>query len=90
MKILDKCYEYKLLENKLNKKVLNKIDKVLIHYENYLRKEYKKDINFNNDITLYYHKYWNGYVIDWYEGLMSTEELIEEINYSNYKVSEVK
>lgn len=34
-------------------------------------------------------KYGNGYVIDWYEGIMSTEEFIDEIKTGYFKKMEV-
>ena len=39
MKLLDKCKDYKILENKLDADTLNKIDKVLVHFENYVEKK---------------------------------------------------
>lgn len=84
MKLLNKCKDYKILESKLDADTLNKIDKVLVHFENYVE---KNDDGVKDIIGEYFGIYGNAYIIDWYEGLMSTEEFLEEMK--NYKIAEV-
>lgn len=76
MDIIKTCVDYEILKSKLDIDTLNKIDKVLKHYENYIK---KNDDGIKDIIGEYYDIYGNGFVVDWYEGLMSTEEFIEEL-----------
>lgn len=84
MKILNNCKDYKILEKELDAETLNKIDKVLIHYEDYIT---KNDDGVKDIIGEYYGIYGNGYVIDWYEGLMSTEEFLQELK-EGYQIAD--
>ena len=87
MKILNTCKDYKELKNNLDLKTLNKIDKILTHFENYMNKNWnREDINVYDN---YYNIYGNGYVIDWFEGLIDTKEFIDIIK-NNYCFNELK
>ena len=91
-KILSTCKDYNMLKDALDVETLKDIDKVLQHYENYLSKEYDNDDKAGERdlIDEYFRKYGNGYIIDWYEGLMPTEELISELNDNNYEINELE
>ena len=84
MKILNKCKDYKILESKLDADTLNKIDKVLVHFEDYVDKNDDGNIDI---IGKYCGIYGNGYLIDWYEGLMTTDEFLEEMK--DYSIADV-
>lgn len=88
MDIIKTCVDYKILKSKLDIDTLKKIDRVLEHYDNYIM---KNDDGMKDIIGEYYDIYGNGYVVDWYEGLMSTEEFIEELeNGYEIKLNDIK
>lgn len=72
---LEQCIDYKILKKELNKTQLSKIDTVIKHFIDYetIYDEGNKDI-----IEEYTRQYGNAHIIDWYEGLMTTEELLEK------------
>lgn len=76
--MLKSCVDYKILEKEFSDDILSYIDNVLKDYESWKTKKYEEeDINFlYNEYDNYYG---NGYIIDWYEGLIDTKEFIDEI-----------
>ena len=71
------CKDYETLKENLKLAQLEFIENKINHYENYKLKndDGKKDI-----IGEYISLYGTGiYTIDWYEGLMDTDEFIEEM-----------
>ena len=74
MKIINKCKDYEILKENLNEDTLKEIDEVLIQYEDWKTKG-------DEDYTHFEDYYGNGNTIEWYEGLMETEEFIKEIRY---------
>jgi len=85
MKTLNKCKDYRILESNFDLKTLEQIDKILVHYDNYIN---ENDDGIKDIIGEYIGIYGNGYIIDWYEGLMSTEEFLKELK-EGYRIAEV-
>ena len=74
---LESCKDYSILKGKLNKSQLSYINNVINNYIEYLY-EYD-DGNINTDIIgEYCNKYGNELIIDWYEGLITTDEFLED------------
>lgn len=69
------CIDYKILTEYLNQKELEKIDEVLYSFCQYQSKydDGEKDI-----IGEYISQYGNSNIIEWYEGLKSTNSFIED------------
>ena len=80
--VVEHTIDYKQLEKELDKDTIDKIDTVLNHYIKYTD---ENDDGDKDIIEEYFRKFGNGYVIDWYEGLMSTEDFINEIK-NGYEV----
>ena len=80
MNILETCVDYKILKDNLTAQQLENIDKVLKHFQAY---EEKYDDGETDIIGDYRRLYGNDCIIDWFEGLMSTEDFIEEIKRGN-------
>ena len=77
---LKNCKDYHILKAELTNEQLDMIDKVIKHYIAYAEKydDGKIDI-----IGNYTRLYGNDYVLNWYEGLMATEEFIAEVKNGN-------
>lgn len=73
-KILTNCNDYQTLKENLSEEKLKKIEKCLESFQYY---ESIYDDGDNDIIGDYKRKYGNDYIIDWYEGLMKTNEFIE-------------
>lgn len=80
MSILETCVDYKILKDNLTTQQLESIDKILKHFQAYQVKYDDGNIDIIGD---YMRLYGNDYIIDWFEGLMSTEDFIEEIKRGN-------
>ena len=80
MSILETCVDYKILKDNLTAQQLESIDKILKHFQAYQVKYDDGNIDIIGD---YMRLYGNDYIIDWFEGLMSTEDFIEEIKLGN-------
>ena len=68
---LDKCKDYNILKQHLNDKGLEYIDALITCYEELTDKNYY----FNN---------YSLYEIDWYEGLITTNDLIDIYKNAEY------
>lgn len=89
MEYLKLCVDYNTLKENLNNKQLTYIGNILKHYEDYINQWYKEHlvgnyVNEDRDYTEYTQQFGNNYIIEWYEGLMTTEELLKEIQENNY------
>lgn len=73
---LKNCKDYHILKAELTNEQLDMIDKVIKHYIAYAEKYDDGKINIIGDYT---RLYGNDYVLNWYEGLMATEEFIAEV-----------
>lgn len=80
MSILETCVDYKILKDNLTAQQLESIDRVLKHFQAYEEKYDDGEIDIIGD---YIRLYGNGYIIDWFEGLMSTQDFLEEIKLGN-------
>ena len=80
MSVLETCVDYKILKDNLTAQQLENIDKVLKHFQAYAEKYDDGEIDIIEDYT---RLYGNGYVLNWYEGLMTTEDFIAEIKRGN-------
>ncbi len=76
-KILTSCIDYQVLKENLSEEKLKKIEKCLESFQYYESIYDDGDIDIIGD---YERNYGNGYIIDWYEGLMETDEFIESQN----------
>lgn len=73
------CKDYLLLKNTLSDDDLIEINNVIKEFNNYVS---KFDDEEKNTISEYEDKYGNYNIIDWYEGLKSTESFLEEFMLS--------
>ena len=76
MNYLKSCVDYEILKKELDNETLNEIEKVIEHFENYVK---DNDDGYKDIIGEYYGIYGNYYIIDWYEGLIDTKEFLEHI-----------
>lgn len=83
MSILETCVDYKILKDNLTAQQLESIDKILKHFQAYQVKYDDGEIDIIGD---YMRLYGNDYIIDWFEGLMSTQDFLEEIKLGNVYV----
>ena len=74
--ILSNCVDYQVLKENLSKEKLEQLEKGLESYE-YYRNMYYVD---GNIIEEYTSKYGNEHLINWYEGILTTDSLIEMLN----------
>lgn len=68
---LEQCIDYNILQQRLTKEQINEVSRVIKHYNQYL--------NEHDNIEEYKQLFGYGYVINWYEGLSSTEDFIKEV-----------
>lgn len=73
------CKDYLLLKNTLSDDDLIEINNVIKKFNNYVS---KFDVGEKDIISEYEGKYGNYNIIDWYEGLKSTESFLEEFMLS--------
>ncbi len=76
-KILSNCVDYLKLKENFSEEKLKQLEKVLESFQ------YYQSIYDNGDIDIvgeYESKYGNDYVIEWYEGMLPTDSLIEIVN----------
>ena len=73
------CKDYLLLKNTLSDDDLIEINNVIKEFNNYVS---KFDDGEKDTISEYESKYGNYNIIDWYEGLKSTESFLEEFMLS--------
>ena len=76
-KILSNCIDYPILKENLSEDKLKQLEKDLESFE------YYKSIYDDGDIDIvseYKSKYGNNDLINWYEGIMSTDSFIEIVN----------
>ena len=77
-KFLSKCRDFSILKEKLSEDTLKQLEKGIASYEYYQSKFYDD----GDIIGEYQRKYGNVDLINWYEGLMETDELIKTLNCS--------
>lgn len=75
-KVLSNCVDYQILKDNLSKEQLDQLEKGLESYE-YYQSMYYDD---GDIIGEYQNKYGNVNLIDWYEGLLDTDEFIKTLN----------
>ena len=73
---LESCVDYYILKENLSEKQLEMMNNIIEHYLWYL-KEF--DDGVCDIIGDYKNEYGNYLVIDWYEGLIGTQEFLEEV-----------
>ena len=74
--ILTNCTDFTILEDNLSEEKLKQLEKGLESYDYYQSKYYDD----GDIIGEYQNKYGNIDLIDWYEGLMETDDLIKTLN----------
>lgn len=73
MKELTCCVDFGILKEHFDENTLKKIDKILTHFVEY---SIENDDGEKDIIGEYTSRFGYGYVIDWYEGMITTEEFI--------------
>lgn len=73
---LKDCKDFEILKEHFTEKEINIMQREINNYLSYLE---NNDDDISDVIENYTREYGNRYLIDWYEGLISTEEFINEV-----------
>ena len=73
---LESCVDYEIIKEHLSEKQLEELSNIIEHYVWYIN-EY--DNGTNDVIGEYMEEYGNYLIIDWYEGIITTEEFLDQI-----------
>ena len=85
MQFLDSCIDFDMLKKEFDEKTLFDIDKVIAHFVLY---QLDNDNGEKDIISEYTSKFGNEYIIDWFEGIINTNEFIKILK-EGYIISEV-